>query len=380
MKKRLILLTVLMLTVCMMTSCKNTESSAETENEETDDEDRDDDDDEEDDAVKRKPKLGKLIGFQFSPGYSDMEGGYHNESLEKNEDGEWVIVSRDRETHSEPETVTVYAVSEEALKDFEAFIIDNNIVKLERRKDSDLFMTDYSPWRYSITFDDSSVGGDGYKIYNIEEYTNYSNRDYDLIKKMSEKFKDLHGEVISQTTEGDDMTSVRDRMTCYEEILYKYKEAQDGGYSEDQVIDLGLQTELIQHGWPFAVSGDSVGYLYYDIDSDGEDELIITYYGDPIDIYGYDGEEAVLAYSTPYRGITELYPGGLIRMILSYNASDYSTTLYRFDPDLGYCLTISEEEFDDAVSGLDPVILPEGEPLSRVTMPNDYEYGSSLYE
>lgn len=214
-----------------------------------------------------------------------------------------------------------------------------------------------------------------------------------------------------------------DRSKLFQEILYEYKEAQDGEYSADQVSAMGLWTELVQYGWPGSETGDEVRYLYYDIDSDGNDELIITYYDDIIDIYGWDGDKVRMSYSTPYRGITALFDGGMIRMDFSISAGDSRTTWYQYDTELGDCFPvleslndyegeekfysfcfyeISEEmheevveayrnngdypdwvcewaeeltkkEYDSIIPNTDPVELPEGEPLSSIELPDDYE-------
>ena len=415
MKRYLIVSIILIMFICLFAACSRSEEIPDKE--------------EEDEEVKTE--LGKLIGFNHHPGYSDMDGGYHNESLERNDAGEWVIVSYDRDSYDEPTRITTYAVNEDNVKAFESFIIEKNIVKLEKRRDSDEFVTDYSPWSYTITFDNSSTGGEGRESYRIEEYKKYSKRDSELIKELYKKFSDLKGEVISETIESDDdgsddpiQTSFMDeREESYLEILYEYREAQDGLYSQDEIERMGLWTELVQHGWPYAVSGDNVRYVFYDIDLDGNDELIITYYDDIIDIYGYDGKKARMAYSTPYRGITNLYPDGYIRMDYSISAADSSTTWYQFDKDLGDCFPVFErsydseygeayytfcyydideaskkevidtysdygdypvwifewsdeltkEEYESIIPKTDPIKLPEGKSLSDIVLPNDYE-------
>ncbi|MBO4901560.1 MAG: hypothetical protein J5518_02020 [Lachnospiraceae bacterium] len=139
----------------------------------------------------------------------------------------------------------------------------------------------------------------------------------------------------------------KDRYDLYLEVLAKYKEAQDQKYTADQAMEMGIYSELVQYGWPDAVDPDAVKYLYYDVDSDGYDELIITYYDDIVDIYGYDGEKVRLAYSTPYRGITELYPDGMLLMLFSLNASDYRAEWYQYDAALGDYLTVFEKLHTD---------------------------------
>ena len=212
------------------------------------------------------------------------------------------------------------------------------------------------------------------------------------------------------------------RKDLYQEVLYEYREAQEGRYSMEQVEEMGLNTELVQYGWPFAVTGDEVRYLYYDIDADDNDELIITYYNDIADIYAYDGEKVRMVFTNPYRAIAELYPEGRLSMVLSRTASDFTTIWYQFDTGLGdffptyeldhtdaegdsyytYCYyelsaqsrkeiedcyrdtgyypvwvgewgdELSEEEYNASVPKEDSVKLPEGVPLSLVDLPDDY--------
>ena len=129
MKRYLIAIGIIVMALCLFAACQRSEDAADNENE--------------DDDIEAEVKLGKLTGFDHHPGYSDMDGGYHYESLLKNDDGDWVIVCTDRDSFDEPTTVTTYAVDDDAVKDFESFIIQKNIVDLENRKDSDEFITDY---------------------------------------------------------------------------------------------------------------------------------------------------------------------------------------------------------------------------------------------
>ena len=146
-------------------------------------------------------ELGELMWFNYSPGYGDMNGSSHSESLEKGEDGKWVIVKRDRNMFSDPMEVTTYAVSDEALKKFLDFVREKNVLELCEREDSNLFITDYSAWYYGFTFDESSIGGSRIKSYNISQYKEYTDEDYKLLKELDQQFADLHGEVISQSIE-----------------------------------------------------------------------------------------------------------------------------------------------------------------------------------
>ncbi|MBO4905240.1 MAG: hypothetical protein J5367_08465 [Lachnospiraceae bacterium] len=71
------------------------------------------------------------------------------------------------------------------------------------------------------------------------------------------------------------------------DVLYAYKEAHDG--KEDS------------------------GYTFYDIDSDGKDELVITREGEITDIYGNYGNKMRCAF-TAQEGVTAtIYPGGMLK-------------------------------------------------------------------
>lgn len=213
------------------------------------------------------------------------------------------------------------------------------------------------------------------------------------------------------------------RKEAYQEILYRYKEAQDLKYTPEEVESMGLHTELVQHGWPSGEIAGDVKYLYYDVDADGNEELLITYYGDVIDIYAFDGIQAKQVFSTPYRGIAEIHPDGMLLLLYSMSASDGSSSWYRYDTALAdyfevyecryddgresyytFCAydmsdeerrqveesyrdigtypvwvyewsgELTQEEYEKIVPTTDPIRLPEGELLSDVVLPDDYEY------
>ena len=148
-------------------------------------------------------EVGDLTEFHYSPGYSDMDGASHSETLMKNDNGEWIIESWDQESWEDPMIVTVYSVSDEEFEIFEKFIKEQNICDLENRPDSDEFVTDYSSWGYGIEFDNTSIGGDKYERYNISEYKQYSDLDYEKLKALKSLFETIHGGIISQTEEED---------------------------------------------------------------------------------------------------------------------------------------------------------------------------------
>lgn len=142
----------------------------------------------------------KIRSISFSPGYGDMLGGYHSVSLEKNRDGKWTYVCNDREHYNAPTVVSTYAVSEEAVAQFEEFILKKRVISLEKRPKSNLFATDYSQWSWSIDYDVTSFGKTRREYCNFDEYKKYTGHDYDILNELEERFEALRGEKISETT------------------------------------------------------------------------------------------------------------------------------------------------------------------------------------
>ena len=143
----------------------------------------------------------KLHSFSYKPGYCDMLGSYHSKGLERGENGEWRFICRDREHHSAPERVTVYAVSAEAAEEFERFLRQKKIRSLENRPDSEDFITDYSPWSYSYALRDPSAPRYEREYHSISQYKKYSKKDYELIGELREAFESLRGEKLCETEE-----------------------------------------------------------------------------------------------------------------------------------------------------------------------------------
>ena len=138
----------------------------------------------------------KIYRVSYSPGYGDMLGGYHKSTLKKDKDGNWICVCTDRNVHNEPDVVTTYRVSPEAVGQFERFITDNKIFSLEKRPKSDLFMTDYSPWNWNIDYDTTSFGKPKRIYCSFGEYKKYSANDYKLLEKLLERFLSLRKDKI----------------------------------------------------------------------------------------------------------------------------------------------------------------------------------------
>ena len=154
-------------------------------------------------SVKPVP-VGEFKGYDYKPGYGDMDGTSIRESLYQNSDGDWIIERRAREDFESPMIVTTYLLTEADVNDFASFIKDNNVCGLEDRPDSDLFITDYSAWSYSIAFDNTSVGGDSRVTYSIWEYKEYSDEDMALLNELDKRFEDLHYNKISEVVEEEE--------------------------------------------------------------------------------------------------------------------------------------------------------------------------------
>ena len=150
-----------------------------------------------------KAPQGSLHSFTYSPGYCDMDGGSHHTELTKTENGEWNYITSNRSEHSEPMTVSTYAVSEQKVSEFETFIKESKFTALSKRPKSDVFVTDYSPWHFGIDFVSSASGKRSYERYNITEYKKYSDKDRGLMKEVLDRFHALKGALISEVTEND---------------------------------------------------------------------------------------------------------------------------------------------------------------------------------
>ena len=139
----------------------------------------------------------KINEISYSPGYGDMLGGYHEVILSKDENGGRTCVCRDREDHSSPTVTAVYRVVDEAVERLEAFIAEKDILSLQDRPDSDMFMTDYSPWSWGIDYETAAPGKTERGYCRLEQYKEYSGQDYELLNELSEMFNALRGEKIS---------------------------------------------------------------------------------------------------------------------------------------------------------------------------------------
>ena len=140
-----------------------------------------------------------LVEYDFYMGSNMMAGDGGYETLRRDNDGKWVIISSIRQGISEPTVTTTYAVERDDLIRFDAFLKERDIVSLESREESHDFITDYNPWSYSIIMKDPATGKTS--IHKLEEYRVYSEGDYSAIKEMDQLFAEIHGKVLSTETD-----------------------------------------------------------------------------------------------------------------------------------------------------------------------------------
>ena len=132
-------------------------------------------------------------------------------------------------------------------------------------------------------------------------------------------------------------------ISCYQDIIYMYKEAQTNG-SIDYTLweSLNMYTCLEGYGWPQRDSNDEVTYSIYDINKDGTPELIISFYGYIADIYSYNGTKAVEALTRSYRDSITIYDDGLVKLE-STDAATASISWYELNPTIGEFLPTVED-------------------------------------
>lgn len=192
-------------------------------------------------------------------------------------------------------------------------------------------------------------------------------------KRVAKKLQRLmEGRGIEEEEESSDIEEMPEESSDIDEVgepycgvLYWYKQLQESGKSWDEMEQYNSQTALVQHGWPYSTDNDEVRYVYQDITGDGLIELIITYHGDPVDIYSNDGD-AVYAYGVPYRAIAEIYPDGTIMEGLTMGTKGWSQTWYRYDGDTYKYVPVKESITPDTSA----VSFPEGKKISDVVVPD----------
>ena len=228
-------------------------------------------------------KHDRLIGFSYSPGYSDMMGAYYAEEIIRAEDGTYTYVVTEREYHSAPDIKTVYAFDEEGMDALKEIIDEYDICALEKRRKSNDFVYDYSPWRYSLRFDDSATGGDEYVSVSFNEYQRYRKGDEEALDELLDTARALRGEQIDTVTSGGEenpgteVTEDRNLATAlYEEVLAETNDILVNGYDFDRTYryaSSGLM-EFVNYV-PLEEAQHATGYAIADISGDFVPELLI---------------------------------------------------------------------------------------------------------
>ncbi len=128
------------------------------------------------------------------------------------------------------------------------------------------------------------------------------------------------------------------RFDSYDDLLYAYKEAQDRHYTKDQIeLIFGYGETLTRYGWPDETSPYDVEYIYYDVDSNCTEEMIVTIGGKIAEIYSYFGDKVQRFYSAPFGYEVTLYPGGILKQYAPEDSEFPGTSWYLYDADLaGY--------------------------------------------
>ena len=136
-----------------------------------------------------------------------------------------------------------------------------------------------------------------------------------------------------------------DEFAAYKEILSYYHGAMEGQYDEEALNEAGIYTAMVNYGFPGnGYLPEELGYLYFDIDSDGVSELLIIYMEGIQDIYGFDGTKAVYAYGCPYRGEAFLHTDGTLEEF--YGTNTYaSVTWYRMNGSIGRLLPVADRTY-----------------------------------
>ena len=103
---------------------------------------------------------------------------------------------------------------------------------------------------------------------------------------------------------------------AFQMVTDTYKKAIEEGWDRERATEEGLADSVFDSIWPggFEKGGDG-GYVFYDIDGNGEDELIILYGESILAVYGFNGQEADLSFNVPYRHEAFLYEDGKLQVL-----------------------------------------------------------------
>ena len=186
---------------------------------------------------KKRDRYGELEAIHYSPGYGDMDGEYHSETVRRDENGDVVYVIKDRESFNEPAVTRTYDMPEDALTRLEDIIREYDLTDLENRRKSERLVTDYSPWSYQFVFEKDNV--------RLTEFRRYKKKDLEHLKELMDTAHAMRGELISTEKEGDDEAGGTQDEEDIAEQNFRYSH---GGYSREEFIAYVYGTMWAKNG------------------------------------------------------------------------------------------------------------------------------------
>ena len=149
--------------------------------------------------------------------------------------------------------------------------------------------------------------------------------------------------------ENDPADKMPGREECYEEILGSVKAMMDGQCTREELEAASIYSDLWDYGWTTAEGEAPVRYLYYDVDGDGTEELIITYRDGIVDIYGFDGKRAKKAIWTDANCTLRIHPAGMLQRTYEDKTTGQSGEIwYQFDATFGDYFSVFEKRYEEA--------------------------------
>ncbi|MBP5607068.1 MAG: SH3 domain-containing protein [Lachnospiraceae bacterium] len=106
--------------------------------------------------------------------------------------------------------------------------------------------------------------------------------------------------------------------------------------SPEDVLDKYMEEQEVS-------PADDMGYLMYDVDADGFEEMIITYQDRIAEIYGNYKGKLHLAFTAYADCEATLYPGGMLKVVASDQSEYTETTWEQYYPEFGDFLPVFEE-------------------------------------
>ena len=175
--------------------------------------------------------------------------------------------------------------------------------------------------------------------------------EYDTVSGLTEEaaaFSRINAEEIPVT--GPEALERADvSLQEYRRVLGLYAQAMAENQDRETMESRGLYTGLTDWGVPMS-SSEEIGYVLYDIDDNGIDELLITWMGNIVDIWSFDGGKAGMTYVTPYRGETVIYDDGMVEMLFG-SMTRASNTWYRMDERTEQLLPVVERIYTPVEHG-----------------------------